>query len=117
MAELDSESFSKLLGQFDDSVKISYASTRADGTHVIVIDFSEKGFGFGEIAFYQTSDGLFLDTECMSKERVMHFLKKLVDSAILDTDNDPDRHLRYNEVRGRRCGVGCNVCNPEGDNA
>ena len=78
----------------------------------VVLSFSEKGFGFGEVAIKQTAEGVFLDTECMSVERVKRYLMALLDKAIVDTDDNPERHALYGKVMGRSCGPGCKVCNP-----
>jgi hypothetical protein len=82
---------------------------------VVVLAFSEKGFGFGEVAITQTSEGVFVDTECMNLERVKRYFSALLDKAILDTDSDPVRHALYNRVKGRSCGPRCKVCNPGAD--
>jgi hypothetical protein len=53
---------------------------------------------------------VFLDTEHISLDRVKHYFEALLDKAILDTDNDPERHRLYNQVMGRQCGDSCQVC-------
>jgi hypothetical protein len=78
----------------------------------VVLSFSEKGFGFGEVAIKQTAEGVFLDTECMNVERVKRYVMALLDKAITDNDNDPERHALYGRVMGRSCGPACKVCNP-----
>lgn len=105
-------------------VTLSFASMKrrkgvADADHEatpervsLVLAFSESGFGFGEIAIVQTVDGVFLDAEYMSVERVKRYLSALIDKAITDTDKDPERHALYNKVMGRSCGPGCKVCRP-----
>lgn len=80
---------------------------------VVVLGFSEKGFGFGEVSFVQTKEGLFLDTEDMGPEKVKKYLSLLVDQAILDTDEDPEKHLLYNKVRNSVCSEHCKICHPE----
>jgi hypothetical protein len=80
---------------------------------VVGLQFSESGFGFGEITIKQTAQGVFLNTECMSSERVKKYLAALVDSAITDNDQDPEKHALYNEVMKRGCGPRCRVCFPE----
>lgn len=80
---------------------------------VIVLQFSEPGFGFGEVTLIQTPEGLFVNTEYMRLERVKGFFSKLLDSAITDWDEDPERHALYNRVMGSRCGAGCRLCHPE----
>lgn len=79
---------------------------------VAMFQFSEKGFGFGEITIIQTAEGCFLDTEHMSRETVKRFLGMLIDGAISDTDTEPEKHLLYNRVAGRSCGAHCGVCYP-----
>ena len=79
---------------------------------VVVLEFSETGFGFGEVCIHQTSEGVFLDTEHMSLERVKGYFSALLDKAILDTDKDPEKHALYNRVMGRRCGERCRACFP-----
>lgn len=116
-----SEAFKKILDETPAYVQITFGSSEHDPADVhgiklpkrasLVLAFGEPGYGFGELTFVQDAKGqLFLDTECTSLDRVKAFLAKWVDSAILDTDDDPAHHARYNEVRGRRCGDGCRVC-------
>lgn len=80
---------------------------------VVGLQFSESGFGFGEVVIMQTAQGVFVDTECMGVDRVKKYLAALVDSAITDHDQDPEKHALYNEVMGRGCGPRCRVCFPE----
>lgn len=80
---------------------------------VVSIEFSESGFGFGEVTIKQTPQGIFVNTECMSLERVKKYLAALVDSAITDNDQDPEKHALYNEVMRRGCGPRCRVCFPD----
>lgn len=77
---------------------------------VVVLSFSEKGFGFGEVTVVQTAEGVFLDTECMSLERVKRYFAALLDQAITDGDEDPEKHRLYNRVMQRTCGDHCGVC-------
>lgn len=79
---------------------------------VVVLQFSEPGFGFGEVCLKQTPEGVFLDTECMSLDRVKRYFGQLLDSAITDIDQDPKRHKLYNRAKRRSCGPGCSVCHP-----
>lgn len=108
------------------SIQIVHASCEieeGEGRHVmdpckkawVTISFSEKGFGFGEILLVQTKKGLFIDSERMGREGVMHFLQAMVDSAIFDTETDPEKHALFNEERGRWCGGRCAVCFQDGD--
>jgi hypothetical protein len=107
-------------------VSLRYADCKAgvpkEGEHefgplpemvMFVLQFSESGFGFGEVAIKQTAQGVFVDTECMGVDRVKKYLAALVDSAITDHDQDPEKHALYNEVMGRGCGARCRVCFPE----
>jgi hypothetical protein len=66
--------------------------------------FTETSFGFGEIVIVQTEEGTFIDGETMSREHIKRLLGVLVDSAILDSENDPERHKLYDKVMGRKCG-------------
>ncbi len=81
---------------------------------VVVLSFSEPGFGFGEVSLIQTPAGLFIDTECMSLERVKKYFMSLLDSAITDNEQDPLKHALYNQETGTRCGGGCSMCFPDG---
>lgn len=65
---------------------------------VAILSFSEKGFGFGHVTFVQTKDGLAIDTECMSRDRVKKYLCWLVDNAVTDTDKDPEKHALYDRI-------------------
>lgn len=59
-------------------------------------NFAETGFGFGEFAIWINAEGQhFVDTECMSKERIKKYLGWLVDSAITDHEEDPARAALY----------------------
>jgi hypothetical protein len=114
-----------LLSQFPTSVRLSYGAAKGGPTArdpgkvaervVAMFQFSEKGFGFGEITIMQTKEGCFIDTEHMSRETVKRFLGALVDGAVTDTDDDPEKHLLYNQEAGRRCGAHCRICYPEGE--
>lgn len=116
-----SDAFKKILDATPAYVQMTYGSSEHDPADVdglklptrasLVLAFGAPGFGFGELTFVQDGEGqLYLDTECTNLERVKAFLSQWVDSAILDTDDDPVRHTRYNEVRGRHCGEHCRVC-------
>jgi hypothetical protein len=107
-------------------VSLRYADCKAgvpkEGEHewdtppekvVFVLQFSESGFGFGEVTIMQTAQGVFVNTECMSLDRVKKYLAALVDSAITDNEQDPEKHALYSEVMGRGCGPRCRVCFPE----
>jgi hypothetical protein len=120
---VDSSELDALMAQFPTSVRLAYG--HADGgptaedpgkeaeRAVAMFQFSEKGFGFGEITIVQTPEGCFLDTEHMSRETVKRFLGMLIDGAIADTDTEPEKHLLYNRVAGRTCGARCAICYPD----
>lgn len=120
------KSLQELMADIQTQVSLRYASytkgTPKEGEHeldaepehvMFSIGFSEKGFGFGEVTFQQTPKGLFLDTECMDPERVKRYLCMLVDKAIKDTDEDPEKHALFCEQWSRVCGPRCAVCYPE----
>lgn len=77
---------------------------------VVMFQFSEKGFGFGNVTIKQTPAGVFIDTECMSLDRVKKYLALFVDSAITDNDQDPEKHALFNRTMGRSCGERCKIC-------
>ncbi len=116
-----SEALGKVLSGLPALVSFARAWSRGDDPNaelppdevIVVLEFSEPGFGFGEVTFVQTRSGCFLDTEYMSRERVKRMLCALVDAATADSDTDPAQHLRYNEVMGRTCGAGCSTCHPK----
>lgn len=89
-----------------------------DGQHplkeaVAVFSFCEKGFGFGELTLVVDAQGQhYLDTESTNLKRVRELLLRVLDTAILDTDMDPEKHRRYNAQMGRTCGSDCPVCHP-----
>jgi hypothetical protein len=77
----------------------------------IVLAVSNPGWGFGEFTFIQDENGkLFLDTECSKVDTVIEALTEWVKGAITDHDTDPEKHKRYNEVRGSICGEHCKIC-------
>lgn len=75
-----------------------------------VFAFAEKGFGFGEITVVQRGGKMFVDTECMSREKVKFYLNAMIDQAVCDIDDEPEKHRAYSEATGRSCGPGCTVC-------
>jgi len=77
---------------------------------VVVLEFSEKGFGFGEVTILQTPEGVFLDTENMGREKCLKYFSMLLDKAITDTNMAPARHALYSRATGRRCADGCPAC-------
>lgn len=83
---------------------------------VVGIHFSDPGYGFGEITIMQTKEGVFIDTELMSIERVKGYVCALIDRAISDNEMHPAKHALYNRVMGRSCGHACKVCHPQKEN-
>jgi hypothetical protein len=111
------KSLETLMGEIDSHVELVYGANRGEPIDygnfpdvTVVINFSERGFGFGQIAIRKHPKGVFVDTECMSLDRVKRYLASLLDGAVLDTDDEASKHKLYNEVMGRRCGEGCPVC-------
>jgi len=83
----------------------------------LVLQFCEPGFGFGEVTLVQTAEGVFIDTERTNLKRVKKWFCALIDSAIPDWEQDPERHALYNRVMRSECGSACRVCYPEGENS
>jgi hypothetical protein len=111
--------FETILSKVPSHVSLDHAFTESgDGEDdppkrvSIILQFSESGFGFGEIVIIQTPAGVFIDTERTSLDRVKRYMNALLDSAILDTDQDPERHALFNKERGQWCGKGCVMCYP-----
>lgn len=116
------KSFDEIVSTFPTNTYLSYAHQENTGEQdkdtgqdipkriVVEISFSEQGFGFGSITFIQTDEGLFLDTECMSKKKAKEILWRLIDNAIIDHETDPEKHKLYNKVRGAICGGHCEIC-------
>lgn len=77
---------------------------------VVVLRFSEKGFGFGEIRITQTRDGLFINTEHMGLESARRYFGLLFDRAITELDQDPEKHARYKRATRTSCGPACPAC-------
>lgn len=113
----------EFIEKVDNCCRISYANSEFDqppevygeipDKAVFVLHVSRKGWGFGEFAFAQDEDGqLYIDTEC-SPSILKQVINDWIDSAILDTDEDPEKHRKYNQVRGRHCGEGCKVCDEQ----
>lgn len=109
-----------VLDGMSDDVRLTHARCECAETKThpskevtVVLSFSERGFGFGEVAMVQTPDGLFMDGEYMSNERIKRYFCSLIDNAVRETDQDPGRHALYNRVMGRRCGTACQVCHPD----
>lgn len=107
MSELD-----KMFKALPTAVRLAAPSEQ--GRAVAVFEFSQRGFGFGEVAIVQTADGAYVDSECMGRDKVMELLRIYLDGAIFDTDTDPAKHMAYNAARGSVCGPGCRVCHDNG---
>lgn len=116
--------FNEILDGMPTDVALSYArcTPAASGDRedaplevVVVLQFSERGFGFGEITLKQTAEGVFIDTECMSPERVKRYFCELLGKAITDAETDPGRHALYNRVMNSCCGEACAVCFPDAE--
>lgn len=114
------EQFQAIVDKMPTHVYLSYGKVEPAGVNVMevmpdkvyaCINFSEKGFGFGEIGIFTDKEGqTYIDSECMSREAVLHFLTKLVEDAILDTDEDPEKHAKYVKFIKQTCGEGCRPC-------
>ena len=52
----------------------------------IHLQFSMKGFGFGEVRFYQDAETgtIYCDNECMSKDTIKQILSMMVDQSTLN---------------------------------
>lgn len=111
----ESKNFQKILDGCPTYATLSYGSFKGTGEQnelgfekpkrvAAVFDFSIEGFGFGELTLVRDENGqMYIDTECMSKERVKSILCHIVDSAITDREEDPERHIQYHEVMGGFC--------------
>ncbi len=73
---------------------------------VAVFTFAEEKFGFGEVTIVvdPATGQHYIDGETMSRERIKKYLGWLVDSAIMDSEEDPERHRAFDAFMGRRCG-------------
>ncbi len=47
------------------------------------IQFSIKGFGFGELYFHEKDNVIHCENECMSKDRIKQILSQMVDECVL----------------------------------
>lgn len=96
----------------DDPVRLSVDEPDPKKV-VLVLGYSEPGWGFGQFTIIQTPEGVFLDTEMTNPEKVKAAFCALIDGAIVDHDPDPERHAKYNAATGTRCGPRCRTCYPE----
>jgi hypothetical protein len=63
----------------------------------VVIQWSIKGKGFGELVFYRDGDKLYCQNECMSKETILGIMYVLLDKCIL-TDPIPSKKKKKGVV-------------------
>jgi len=68
----------------DDPQEKECGITECDNDTCVVINWSLKGCGFGELAIYKENNQWKIDSECMSKKTVKKILGLLVDSLPLD---------------------------------
>jgi hypothetical protein len=59
--------------------------------HPVVIKWSKKGVGFGELCFWQDGDKIYCDNEGMSKEFICEILLKILSKTILTMPPKPIR--------------------------
>jgi hypothetical protein len=59
--------------------------------HPVVIQWSVKGKGFGELVFYRDGDKLYCQNECMSKETILGIMYVLLDKCILTDPVSPKK--------------------------
>lgn len=110
--------FEDIIANLPKSCEIRFAnSVHATGIYgpperaTLVLGVSSPKWGFGEFTFIQDEKGqLYLDTECSSVDTVIEALAEWIKGAITDHNQDPEKHKRYNEVRGSVCGEHCKIC-------
>ena len=54
--------------------------------HVVGIQWSEKGTGFGELVFFTKDGVLYCDNECRNRKDVRRIMRRLVDQAVFTED-------------------------------
>jgi hypothetical protein len=87
-------------GTFDEAMGVEIPKRLT-----VCFSFSEKGFGFGEVVLVVDEKGrAFVDGETMSRDHVKRIIGALIDNAIMDTDEDPERHKLFDKVMHRSCG-------------
>lgn len=59
--------------------------------HPVVIKWSKKGVGFGELCFYQDGDKIYCDNEMMSKEFIFEVFMTILKKTILTEVQKPRR--------------------------
>lgn len=78
---------------------------------VVVMSVGKKGWGFGEFTFVTNKEGrLFVDGEGSPREEIVAAFKRMLDGAVLDSDEDPEKHRLYNENSGV---LSCSCCGYE----
>jgi hypothetical protein len=105
----------EIMGSMPTRTSLTFASFESTGKEdevpkriSAVFSFSKQGFGFGEVAVVTDADGqTYIDSESMNKETLAGIFQALLDDAIFDTDEDPERHRKYDLVMGRQCGRSC----------
>lgn len=61
---------------------VDFAKYNEDGSSVVILGFTEQGFGFGQITILTDKDGnTEIDSETMSRDHVKRLLGVLVDKA------------------------------------
>lgn len=115
------EELMAILDEMPSYVRPSFAKFESEGEDeggfpvpkqvVYVLDVGKKGWGFGEITIITDATGqTFIDGERTSRETIKEFLCALVDGAILDTDEDPEKHRAYVKATNTQCGEWCKTC-------
>jgi ribosomal protein L7/L12 len=75
----------------------------------VTVSFAEQGYGFGEMLIVQQGGKTFIDSENTEPEHVKQILGRLVDGAIFDWDDEPEKHRAWSEAIGRSCGQNCKL--------
>lgn len=67
--------------------------TEVENNIGFALQYDKEGFGFGELIFRQYANGkIIIETETMGRAFVREILEALVDKAVLDNENDGERH-------------------------
>ena len=83
------KTLSQVMDQLETSCEIGYAQENR-GDRVVVLEFAEQGFGFGEICLRQHIGGkLRVDSERMGRDKVKAIVCAMLDAAEFDTDAKP----------------------------
>jgi len=91
MTKDDGDPFEKMFGKADPppgkKYDFAYAEVSNPRPGVVVIGWSARGMGFGEVTLLMRDNGkLYLDTECMSDR----FLNELFEFLVLQSTKDPE---------------------------